>query len=295
MAQEFLNDIPLLVEVARQKSFTRAAEILGIGASTLSRRIKLLEERMGVLLFYRDTRNVEPTDHGAYLLDRCGFILDEVQKAHDAVVGNMQSPSGLIRVSMFRDLYDQLLRDAMLDFAATWPDIQMDLTFVEHPVDLRTDPYDVAFLIGPSIAPPLVARRLLTIEPFIYASPALFDRYPVPVEPGDLHRLPCIVLQRFGNRWPMSDGRRQVTVEVQPKYRFSSVEMCRDFVLAGHGAALLRRERAEPDEKAGRLVRLLPNWTGGFVHDVSLVTGSSQLPRRVRLFVDHMLAAQASR
>ncbi|WP_147822408.1 LysR family transcriptional regulator [Salidesulfovibrio onnuriiensis] len=294
MLQEFLNDLPLLVEVARQKSFTRAAEILGLGVSTLSRRIKLLEARMGVLLFYRDTRNVEPTDTGAYLLERCGFILEEVQKAYDSVVMNMQKPSGLIRICMFRDLYDKLLRDVLIDFAAQWPDIQMDLTFVEHPVDMRTDPYDVAFLIGSSIAPSLVARKLLTIEPYLYASPKLLERHSLPEEPDDLHRLPCIVLQRFGRRWPMHNGNRQVTVEVQPKYSFSSVEMCRDFVLAGHGVALLREGLAEPDEKAGRLVRLLPDWSGGFAHDVNLVMGSSQLPQRVRLFVDHILAHVSS-
>ncbi len=287
--QSFLNDIPLLVEVARQKSFTRASETLDIGVSTLSRRIKLLEERMGVLLFYRDTRNVELTDNGAYLLDRCGFILDEVHKTYDSVVMNMQKASGLIRICMFRDMYDRLLRKVLLDFAARWPDIQMEMTLVEHPVDMRTDPYDVAFLIGPSIAPPLVARKLLTVEPFLYASPALLQRYPRPEEPMDLLRLPCIVLQRFGARWPMHNGNQQVTVEVQPRYSFSSVEMCRDFVLAGLGVAMLRDGLAEPDEKAGRLVRLLPDWSGGFAHDVNLVTGSSQLPRRVRLFVDHVL------
>ncbi|MDK2956800.1 MAG: hypothetical protein PWQ57_2296 [Desulfovibrionales bacterium] len=293
MVQGFFTDIPLLVEVARQKSFTNAAETLGISVSTLSRRIKLLEERMGVLLFYRDTRSVEPTDNGAYLLDRCGFILEEARKAYDAAVGNMQNPSGLIRICMFRDIYGKPLKGALMDFATKWPDIQMEITIVEHPVDMRTDPYDVAFLIGPSIAPPLVARKLLTVEPFLYASPKLFERYPMPVEPNDLRQLPCIVLQRFGRRWPMQNGNRQVTVEVQPKYNFSSVEMCRDFILAGHGAALLHRELAEPDEKAGRLVRLLPDWSGGFAHDVNLVTGSSQLPRRVRLFVDHILSTRA--
>ena len=289
--QTFFNDIPLLVEVARRKSFTRAAESLGMGASTLSRRIKLLEERMGVLLFYRDTRNVELTDNGTYLLDRCGFILEEAQKAHDAVVGNMQKPSGLIRVCMFQDTYEQLLKGALLEFAAKWPDIRMELTLVEHPVDMRTDPYDVAFLIDSSIAPSLVARKLLTIEPFLYASPALFERYPMPEEPGDLLRLPCITLQRFGTRWPMHKGGRHVTVEIQPSYSFCSVEMCRDFALAGHGVAMIRKEQAEPDEQAGRLVRLLPDWSGGFVHDVNLVVGTRQLPQRVRLFVDHILSS----
>ncbi len=288
--QAFLNDVPLLVEVARQKSFSKAADILGIGVSTLSRRIKLLEERMGVLLFYRDTRNVELTDNGAYLLDRCGFVLDEAQKAYDSVVMNMQKPSGLLRICMFLDLYNGLFKKVLLDFAAKWPDIRMELTFQEHPVDMRTAPFDVAFVTGPSISPALVARRLLTIEPFLYASPSLFDRYSMPVEPNDLLQLPCIVLQRFGRRWPMHNGNRQVTVEIQPKYNFSSVEMCRDFLLAGHGVAMIRRERAEPDEKAGRLVRVLPDWSGGFVHDVNLVMGLSQLPQRVRLFVDHVMS-----
>ena len=288
--QDFLSDIPLLVEVARQQSFTKASEILGLSTSTLSRRIKLLEERMGVLLFYRDTRNVTPTENGAYLLDRCGFVMEEVQRVYESVVRNMQKPSGLIRICMFRDLYDGMLKDVLIEFASQWPDIQLDLTFVEHPVDMRTDPYDVAFLIESSIAPSLVARKLLTIEPFLYASPEFLERHPAPEKPKDLLQLPCIVLQRFGNRWPMRKGDKQITVEVEPAYSSSSVEMCHDFALAGLGVGLLRAERAESDEKAGRLVRLLPDWGGGFLHDLKLVTGSSQLPHRVRLFVDHVMS-----
>ncbi len=292
--QGFLDDLPLLVEVARQKSFTNAAEILGISASTLSRRIKNLEERMGVLFFYRDTRNVELTDAGSFLVERCEFILEEAQKAHDSIVMNMQKPSGLVRICMFPDMYEGHMREALVTFAARWPDIRLSLTFVEHPVDMRTDPYDVAFLIGPSIAPPLIARKLMTIEPFIYASPGLFKSHPMPMKPKDLHHLPCIVLERFGRRWPMHNGKQQVVVEIQPQYTFSSVEMCRDFVLAGQGIALLRGALAESDERAGRLVKVLPEWSGDFEHDVYLVTGSGQLPQRVRLFVDHIQAFYAS-
>ncbi len=288
--KDFLNDIPLLVEVARCKSFAKAAEVLGIGTSTLSRRIKLLEHRMGVLLFYRDTRNVDLTPNGAELLERCRFILDETQKAYDAVVMNMQRPSGLIRVSMFRDLFNPRMKDAILSFAAKWPDIRIDLTFAEHQVDLRTDPYDIAFLIGPSIASPLVVRKLLTIEPVLYASPLLFERYPQPVEPKDLYKVPCIVLGRFGNRWTMSNGSRQETLELQPQYTFSSHELCREFAVAGHGIALLRDVFAAPDEKAGHLVRVLPEWCDSFKHDVYLVTGPGQLPQRVRCFIDHIQA-----
>ena len=90
----FLNDIPLLLEVSRQKSFTKAADILGIGASTLSRRIRQAEERMGVPLFYRDTRNVELTEHGARLVERCEFIVEEARKAQDALLDRLLAAHG---------------------------------------------------------------------------------------------------------------------------------------------------------------------------------------------------------
>ncbi len=294
MIQEFLNDIPLLVEVARQKSFSKAAETLGIGASTLSRRIKQLEKKMGALLFYRDTRNVELTDNGTFLLEHCEFILGEAQKTYDSVVANMRDHSGLIRVCMFRDLYDRNMKNALIEFASKWPEIRIDMTSVEQPVDLRTDPYDVAFLIGPSIAPPLIARKLMTIKPFLYAAPQLFERYPVPEKPEDLHNLPCIVLERFGKRWFMHNDERQITIDIQPSYTFSSVPMCRDFALAGHGMTLIRGEEARPYEEAGKLVKVLPEWSGGFEHDVHIVTGSSQLPQRIRIFLDHIQNFYAS-
>ena len=185
------------------------------------------------------------------------------------------------------------MKKALTDFAAQWPEIEIKLTFVEHSVDMRTDPYDVAFLIEPLIAPPLIARTLLTIEPFLYASPEFFSRYPAPKEPRDLIRLPCIVLERHGIPWVLNDGKQQVLVEVRPRYSFSSIDLCLAFVKAGHGVALIRSQVAAPEEKAGRLVRVLPGWTS-FKHDLKLVTAPGQLPARVRLFVDHMQAYYAS-
>ena len=285
--QDFLSDMPLLVEVARWKSFSKAAEVLNIGASTLSRRIRLLEESMGVLLFYRDTRNVELTPNGAFLLDRCDFILAETRKTYDAVVKNMLAPSGLVRVCMYVDAYTSHLRKTFSAFAAKWPDIRLHLTFTDHPVDMRIDPYDVAFLISPVIAAPLVARKLFTIEPFLYAAPALLERYPKPATPQDLYSLPIIALRRMGKRWTLTREERQVTLEIEANYLFDSGELCREFAVAGHGVALLRKELAAPDVKTGRLIGVLPEWRGP-VHNLNLVTAPGELSQRVRLFTDHI-------
>jgi LysR substrate binding domain. len=86
----------------------------------------------------------------------------------------------------------------------------------------------------------------------------------------------------------MHNNQRHVTIEVEPHFSFSSVDMCLDFALAGHGVTLLRRQEGEPHEKAGRLVKVLPEWSGGFEHDVHMVTGSTEHPRRLRLFLDHI-------
>lgn len=84
-----LRDMPLFVEVARQKSFSKAAENLDMYTSTLSRRIAGLEKEMGVPLFLRNTRNVELTGSGKTLLERCEYILTETDNAREVVVGNM--------------------------------------------------------------------------------------------------------------------------------------------------------------------------------------------------------------
>jgi DNA-binding transcriptional LysR family regulator len=284
----FLNDMPLFAEVARQKSFSRAAEVLEIGSSTLSRRIKLLEKRMGMPLFYRTTRTVELTVTGATLLEHCEFILAETGNAYEAVVKNMQKPAGLIRVCTFADSYHNLFSGIFSSFVSQWPEIQMNISFVENQIDLFTAPYDVAFLIGPLMNSDLVARKIFTIVPSLYASPKLFERYPFPKVPDDLHVLPCIALERLSNTWVLTKGKKETSLTIRPRFTFSSTALCREFTLAGHGVALLRTDMSAPDEESGTLIHILPDWKGP-VHDVYMVTGPGQLSRRMRLFIDYIM------
>ncbi|MDL2279905.1 LysR family transcriptional regulator [Desulfovibrio sp. OttesenSCG-928-G11] len=285
--------MPLFVELARRKSFSKAAETLEIGLSTLSRRIKLLEQRMGMPLFYRTTRTVELTAAGSMLLEHCEFVLAEAGNAYEAVVNNMQKPAGLIRVCTFADNYS-LFSGVFSAFISQWPEISMNVIFLEKAVDLFTAPYDVAFFTGPVPNPELVAHKVFTVDPYVYASPAFFERYPVPKVPEDLHKLPSIVLERFGNVWTLTKGKKDVSLVLRPRFTFSSTVLCREFAVAGHGVALLRAALAEPDEKSGALIRVLPDWMGP-VHDVYMVTGPGQLSRRVRLFTDYILNYFAAR
>lgn len=285
--ERFLANLPLFVEVAKHRSFTRAAENLDMYASTLSRRIAALEKEIGVSLLLRNTRNVELTEAGKLLLERGDFILEEVKNTREAVVGNMLNPRGPVRVSLFEDIYNSVLRGVFSDFASMWPGIQLHINFNERPVDLLTEPYDVDFRNGPLTDSSLKARKVITFETYLYAAPKLLEVYQTPSHPDELRTMPYISLNRVGAFLDLFRGAEHVAVQTRPVHSFGSVSLVQEFAVAGHGVCMLRSHTAYRDEQAGRLIRLLPEWTGR-KHDVFMVMAPGKMPRRVRIFVDYM-------
>ena len=287
-----LKDLDVFVAAASCKSFSKAAEQLDMYVSTLSRRIAALENAMGVSLFLRNTRNMELTESGRELLERSESILAEADSAWEAVVQSRNKTAGLVRISMCEDTYHGLLCGILSSFAREWPDIRLCIHFNEHPVDLLNDSYDIDFRVTPLQDSGLKARKFWTIDPGLYASPALLESYPTPETPQELANMPCIVLERVGRIWPLTHEREQQTVHIRPAYTFSSITLCREFALAGQGVLLMQKSMAARDEKNGRLVRLLPEWNGPG-HDIYIVMASGQIPKRIRVFVDYMVEAVA--
>lgn len=282
-----LRDMELFVEVAKHKSFTRAAESLEMYTSTLSKRIAALEKEMGVPLFLRNTRHVELTESGGILLDRCTQILAETDHAYETVVRNMTKPAGWLRLSMPGDTY-RLLSDGVLsEFINKWPDIHLNVSIRESPADFMNEPVDVDIRPGPLADSPLRAKKFFAVDPGYYASPKLLEKYPIPEKPQDLLAMPCIALARWGFSWSFIRGKKKETILIRPAHILCNVFLCMDFALAGLGVAMLRNLVAEPEVKKGRLVRLLPEWKGPS-HDVYMVTAAGEMPRRVRVFIDYM-------
>src|SRR5882757_4010933 len=150
----------LFVEVARTKSFRRAAEALDMPNSTLSRHIAELEKTIGLQLLHRSTRKVELTAAGEVYFKRCQSIVEEARMAHESLVDVVERPSGTLRV------------------------------------DLQSEPFDLAIRIGPSPTAPstLVARQIGLLPRYLYASPAYLKAAPPLNHPDDLiHHVVCVV------------------------------------------------------------------------------------------------------
>lgn len=284
----FLRDIPLFVAIARLKSFTQAANSLGVGISTLSRRIAQLEKALGFPLLHRNTRTVELTEVGKNFLERCEFILAEADNAWESIVHNMNKASGKVRISMPEDCYHSLLKGGLSAFAAAWPEIHLGIDFSEQEVDLQGDPYDIFIRLGLMADASCIVRKMFTVEPALYGSQALLDRYGTPEKPEDILSCPCISLVRTGNSWIFCKKNVQKTIFVSPAYAFSSIVLCHEFAAAGHGVTMLRKNIAAQDEKEGKLVHLLPDWHG-IHHNLYIITMKRQIPKRVRIVIDFLI------
>lgn len=122
-----LNDMALFVEVARAKSFRKAAEAAGIPNSTLSRRISELEKAIGLRLLHRTTRKIELTEAGQLYYARSKRIVDEARLAHEQLGAMLEQPSGVLRVSLPVALATFYLTPIMGDFARHYPGIAFEL------------------------------------------------------------------------------------------------------------------------------------------------------------------------
>lgn len=284
-----LNDMPLFVEVAKQKSFTIAADILEMPVSTLSRRITAMEKTLGVPLLLRNSRNVELTESGKTFFEHCDYIVENAMNACEALVQNINAPAGMVRFSTSMDSYNFIL-PALKNFAAMWPKIQLHIRFSDRWTDLLTEPFDLDMRIGPLPDSSLRSRKMISVGHALYMAPSMLDRYAIPQTPEDLSRVPCISSYSYpGNTWSLTKGKKIQSITINPVHSFNSMFAALDFALDGLGVVCLAKPLAFHHKKAGELIQVLPDWTLPTI-DIQLVMAHQQLPLRVRLFMDHLMA-----
>lgn len=283
-----LRDMPYFMEVARQKSFTLAADALDVPLSTLSRRIAAMEKDLGVHLLHRTTRSVELTESGKTFYESCDHILTEMENTRERMLRDLEKPSGRLRVSLPEYIYHVYMGDILSSFAALYPEIELHVHFTTRWVDLNTEPFDLEIRGGDLPDSDLKVHKLCTVHPALYASPILLEFYKEPEKPGDLKNMPFIFHIAPGN-YTLElhrDGRAEI-VSLRPVHMAGSISLCLEFALKGLGVAALVAPLTERYEQTGQLVRLLPEWEAPGA-DISVVMPSGDLPYRVRLFVDYL-------
>lgn len=283
-----LADMPFFVEVAKWKSFTKAAEVLDVPLPTLSRRIAGLEKRLGIQLFKRNRRKVELTEAGGTFFESSDFVVSEARNALENLLREQRSETGRIRVALPATSYFTFIQGAFSAFTAKYPGIEMHVSFTNRWVDLYSEPYDVDIRTGSLPDSDLILRRLYTVRMGVYASPSLLRCFPAPQLPAELALMPYIHMSVLPHYClDLRNGNRKESIPMRPRHVANSQAVGLEFVLAGQGIAAVDIGTAKTYEKSGELVRLLPEWTVGEI-DVSLVRANGKSSHRVQLFVEHM-------
>ncbi len=287
-----LQGMELFVEVAKTRSFSRAAIALGVPKSTLSRQVAELEQSVGLRLLSRTTRKVELTDAGRLYFERCQRIVAEAQIAHEELQNMVDTPSGPLRVNMPADFGTDFLAECFMEFSQRYPDVTffLDLANPDH-AERVFQTCDISIEIGELPDSTQIARLLGMLPAYLYASREYLEKHGEPTHPSELARHECIEFRAEGagrvTRWPLNSGDQHV--EFTPGNRFSvnGVAMARRLAMLGAGIAVLVGSQQE-EQESGQLRRVLPDWRLG-PFPVYAVTETRLLPAKTRIFIEFLM------
>ena len=263
-----LDVLTAFVAVAEERSFTKAAVRLGVSTSALRHAIRGFEESLGVRLLARMTRSVAPTEAGDQLLAQVGPALDDIRIALDGIGRLRERPAGRLRLIMPRLAASMVLLPQLARFAREYPDVVLDITTDNSPIDIVAARFDAGIQIGEYIQRDMIAVRVSPDQrAAIVASPAYWKAHPKPPKPQDLLQQRCIGC-RHGTaglyRWEFEKGGKEVTVAVPGPVVLDDVELMVRAALDGVGIAFTFEEQVAPLLARRRLVRVLEDWRPPF-------------------------------
>src|SRR3984885_7414384 len=174
----------VFTRIVERKSFTRAADDLGLPRSSVTDAVKGLEARLGVRLLQRSTRHVSPTLDGEAYYRRCVSLISDLEDAEGAFVG--AKPSGLVRVDVHGTQARHFLLPGLPRFRQQYPDIRLHFSEAHQPLDMIREGFDCILRAGEVSDSPLIKRRLALFERGTFASPDYLGRSGTPRTPDDL-------------------------------------------------------------------------------------------------------------
>jgi DNA-binding transcriptional LysR family regulator len=296
------NDLLLFARIVESGSFSKAAQRVDLPKSTVSRRISLLEARLGERLLQRTTRKLVLTEFGASLLEHATKVAEEVEAAGALVQHRQQEPSGRLRVSMPADFANIGMTAVIARFVARHPAVALELDLSPRRVDLVAEGYDIAIRMGDLPDDASLNARRVALERFgLYAAPSYIAQRGLPEQPDDLlaHDLLCL-LSRSGGAvgWVLTRGKARWERDLPARLTANSPELLARIACNGAGIAASSHLFAEPFVRKGDLVRVLPEWDLPPSTGWAVFPGRRLMPAKTRAFLDmmeEMLCAEAAK
>jgi DNA-binding transcriptional LysR family regulator len=265
MPRANINDLVAFIAVANERSFTKAAARLGVSSSALSHTIRGLEERLGVRLLARTTRNVSPTEPGERLMRSIGPQIAQIESELEALGELRDKPAGTIRISSSDYVADTMLRPRLVPLLKAYPEIKVEIVIDNGFTNIVERQIDAGVRLGESLSEDMIAVRIGPDWRFaVVGAPSYFDRYPRPETPQDLTNHSCINIRlpTAGHlyAWEFARDGRALDVRVDGQFTCNSVLPVIGAALDGLGLGYIPTDLVKPHLESGRLIEVMADW-----------------------------------
>jgi DNA-binding transcriptional LysR family regulator len=283
------DEISAFAAVADARSFTQGARRLGVSSAQVSKLVARLENRLGARLLNRTTRDVSLTDTGRAYLERARGLLEDFE-ALEGSVRDQSGPRGLLKVSAPVSFGASQLTPALLDFAAAYPEVSLDVSSTDRMVNRVEEGFDVGVRSGQLADSSVSARKLAAVRLGPCASPEYLARAGTPATPDDLAQHEAIIDTNAHDPllWSYGAPSDRHEVRVHGRLRFGGADACVAAARRGLGVTLTPAFAAADDLRSGRLIPLLCAFEPPLIHVHAVYPHARHLAAKVRAFVDFL-------
>lgn len=295
-------DLELVLAIRDAGSLTGAAAALGLAPPAVTKRLAALEARVGQRLFQRTTRRVTATAEGEAVCAGALPLLEGFRHLESQLQERHAEPAGLVRLASTFGFGRLWLGPALAAFQSRHPRVKIQLQLTEQLPDLAAEGLDGAvwlWSVQGARASQWVSRRLARNQRVLVAAPAYLAHHGMPAEPEELQHHACLIVRENGaagghrfDHWTLvrEKDKAPARIAVDGPLSANSGELVRDWCLAGHGIMLRSLWDIAPRLASGELVRVLPGWSMPDADIHWLAPHRPQVPRRIRLLIDHLAA-----
>jgi len=287
-----MDEREVFVTVVKAQGFSAAAKALESTPAAVSRRVKALEQRLGVRLLQRTTRKVRLTEPGERYFDSVSRLLAELHDVEQGLADEAAVLTGELRVVAPMSFGQRRLAPVIARFAADHPGLRVSLTLDDEETDIVGQGVDVAIRIAYPSDSSLIARTIAPVPRYLCASPAYLDRHGVPTGPTDLLSHACLHYNVISERdeWTFSGEQGDETLMIKGAFCCNNGDVLAEAAVQGLGITLLPDFIVETDLREGRLVRVLEGRERAPLTLAAVYPSRQHVPAKTREFVDYLVA-----
>ena len=279
----------IFASVVEHRSFSGAADAIGVSKATVSKAVSRLEQRLGQTLFHRTSRRLSLTEGGRTLAEHAQRLLADAVAAEEAAHNSATEPSGLVRVTAPMTLGLLAVAPAVAEFLAENPGIQVDLNLSDAKIDIVAEGIDIALRIADLPDSSLRARRLGPIRAHVVAAPAYLARAGTPTHPSQLGEHACLAYTNVSGPWRFyGPGGAEVTVRPEGPLRANSGDALLPTLRAGLAIGMLPDFIVDRDIADGTLQPILTDWWGPALALHLMTPPGALRPARVERLIEFL-------